>query len=338
MAQPLPNIHGGPVRLVIPGWPGSVSAKWFTRLWVRDKYHDGPGMGATSYRVAIKPMVPGDKPDDGNFRDLESMPVRSIITSPANGTKLAAGTKEVKLRGAAWAGDTPSSRSTSRSTSARPGRAPSSTSRRTSTTGSAGPRRVEAAVGRLLRNLDARHQLQGRDAAAYRRQLESAGLRRQSDAPGRGAGRLMLRALVALRRPASRWPPHCSASGGAFAQAPQFTPRDENPEDFPRRPRPRRHVLRLHRLPQLQARGAAGHDPPAVGRLAAMDDRPARHVAAAGQGAEDRARLSRSDLPAARAGAAAAAGRIRSRRAERAAPSIHRLRRWNSAEKVIDRG
>ena len=103
--QPLPNIHGGPVRLLIPGWPGSVSAKWLNRIWLRDKVHDGPGMGQFSYRVAIKPMVPGDKPDEKNFRDLESMPVRSIITSPANGTKLPAGTKEVKLRGAAWAGD-----------------------------------------------------------------------------------------------------------------------------------------------------------------------------------------------------------------------------------------
>jgi sulfite oxidase len=103
--QPLTNIHGGPVRLIIPGWPGSVSAKWFTRLWVRDKYHDGPGMGSTSYRVAIKPMVPGDRPDPNNFRDLESMPVRSIITSPANGAKLGKDTRELKLRGAAWAGD-----------------------------------------------------------------------------------------------------------------------------------------------------------------------------------------------------------------------------------------
>lgn len=103
--QPLPNIHGGPVRLLIAGWPGSVSAKWLNRIWIRDKYHDGPGMGATSYRVAINPMVPGDKPDEKNFRDLESMPIRSIVTSPANGTKLPAGTKEVKLRGAAWAGD-----------------------------------------------------------------------------------------------------------------------------------------------------------------------------------------------------------------------------------------
>lgn len=103
--EPLPNIHGGPVRLVIPGWPGSASHKWLSRIWIRDKEHDGDGMKGTSYRVAIRPMVPGGKADDSNFKILESMPVRSIITSPANGTKLAAGTREVRLRGASWAGD-----------------------------------------------------------------------------------------------------------------------------------------------------------------------------------------------------------------------------------------
>ena len=103
--EPLPNIHGGPVRLIIPGWPGSVSSKWLTRIWVRDKVHDGAGMGGTSYRVTIKPMIPGGKPDESNFRDLESMPVRSIITSPANGTKLASNVRELNLRGAAWGGD-----------------------------------------------------------------------------------------------------------------------------------------------------------------------------------------------------------------------------------------
>jgi sulfite oxidase len=103
--QPLSNIHGGPVRLLVPGWPGSVSSKWLNRIWVRDKVHDGAGMGATSYRVAIKPMVPGDRVDPDNFRDLESMPVRSIITSPANGTSFGREVREVKLRGAAWAGD-----------------------------------------------------------------------------------------------------------------------------------------------------------------------------------------------------------------------------------------
>jgi hypothetical protein len=33
------------------------------------------------------------------------MPVRSIITSPANGAKLAPGTRKLALRGAAWDGD-----------------------------------------------------------------------------------------------------------------------------------------------------------------------------------------------------------------------------------------
>jgi sulfite oxidase len=103
--KPLDNIHGGPVRLIIGGWPGSVSAKWLNRIWIRDKVHDGAGMGGTSYRVAIQPMVPGGKVDEKNMKDLESMPVRSIITNPADGTKIPAGARELKLRGASWAGD-----------------------------------------------------------------------------------------------------------------------------------------------------------------------------------------------------------------------------------------
>ena len=103
--QPLPNIHGGPLRLVVPGWPGSASQKWLTKITLIDKEHDGPGMTEFSYRVPIKPMIPGDKGDPKNFRILESMPARSIVTSPANGSKIATGTKELALRGAAWAGD-----------------------------------------------------------------------------------------------------------------------------------------------------------------------------------------------------------------------------------------
>ena len=103
--QPLPNIHGGPVRLIYPGWAGSASQKWLTKITLRDKEHDGPGMTEFSYRVAIKPMVPGDKGDPKNFRILESMPVRSIITNPGNGAKLPTGTTSIALRGAAWAGD-----------------------------------------------------------------------------------------------------------------------------------------------------------------------------------------------------------------------------------------
>jgi DMSO/TMAO reductase YedYZ molybdopterin-dependent catalytic subunit len=103
--KPLDTIHGGPLRLIVPGWPGSASHKWLSKITLRDKVHDGQGMMGTSYRTAIKPMVPGSKADDSNFKILESMPVRGIITSPMNGSKMAAGTREVNLRGAAWAGD-----------------------------------------------------------------------------------------------------------------------------------------------------------------------------------------------------------------------------------------
>jgi len=103
--QPLENIHGGPLRLVHPGWPGSASHKWLSKITLRDKVHDGQGMLGTSYRVAIKPMMPGGKGDDSNFKILESMPVRGIVTNPSNGTRLSAGTRELRLRGAAWAGD-----------------------------------------------------------------------------------------------------------------------------------------------------------------------------------------------------------------------------------------
>ncbi len=103
--QPLPNIHGGPVRLIYPGWAGSLSQKWLTKITIRDKEHDGPGMTEFAYRTAIKPMIPGDKGDPKNMKILESMPVRSIITNPGNGAKLPAGTRDLPLRGAAWAGD-----------------------------------------------------------------------------------------------------------------------------------------------------------------------------------------------------------------------------------------
>ena len=62
-------------------------------------------MGGTSYRVPVTPIVPGSDNDGKSFRDLEALPMRSIITSPAHGTRLPAGTRDLPLRGAAWDGD-----------------------------------------------------------------------------------------------------------------------------------------------------------------------------------------------------------------------------------------
>jgi DMSO/TMAO reductase YedYZ molybdopterin-dependent catalytic subunit len=103
--QPIPNIHGFPVRIIAPGYPGSASQKWLKRIWVRDKVHDGQGMGGNAYRVAKFPVVPGSSIKEEDTEIMRSMPVRSIITSPANGAKLDAGTRELALRGHAWAGE-----------------------------------------------------------------------------------------------------------------------------------------------------------------------------------------------------------------------------------------
>lgn len=103
--EPLPFVHGGPLRLVVPGWPGSLSQKWLTRIWIRDREHDGPGMTGLSYRMPVHPIPPGSDGAGVPLRILESMPVRSIVTAPADGAAYPAGTREIVVRGAAWAGD-----------------------------------------------------------------------------------------------------------------------------------------------------------------------------------------------------------------------------------------
>ncbi len=101
----MPLIHGAPARLVVPGWAGSLSTKWLNRIWIRDKEHDGPGMGGFSYRLTKTPIVPGTKGGEKDTVILEAMPVRSVITFPADGTRLPAGTKKLDLRGQAWSGE-----------------------------------------------------------------------------------------------------------------------------------------------------------------------------------------------------------------------------------------
>lgn len=99
----IPVAHGYPLRLVIGGWPGSVSGKWVHRISVRNKIHDGAKM-SSSYRVPIHPLEPGSKLEEDNSQIIESMPVRSVITYPKSGAMITKG-KTLSLRGHAWAGD-----------------------------------------------------------------------------------------------------------------------------------------------------------------------------------------------------------------------------------------
>ncbi|MCA9483812.1 MAG: sulfite oxidase [Nitrospina sp.] len=102
--KPIPELHGYPLRLVTPGWPGSTSIKWLHRIWIRDREHDGPKMTGHAYRLPRYPVEPGQEVPDKDMEIIESMPVKSMITFPKTQLAHQKG-KPLEVRGHAWAGD-----------------------------------------------------------------------------------------------------------------------------------------------------------------------------------------------------------------------------------------
>jgi DMSO/TMAO reductase YedYZ molybdopterin-dependent catalytic subunit len=100
----IPALHGAPLRLVCGGWPGSASGKWVRRIDIRNRVHDGPKMTGKSYRVPCSPVAPGAQVDDADMCIIESMPVKSLITSVRSGIVHPVA-KPLKLGGWAWAGE-----------------------------------------------------------------------------------------------------------------------------------------------------------------------------------------------------------------------------------------
>ncbi len=100
--EALHPMNGAPLRLVVPGWPGSCSQKWLTRIEALDQLHDGTKMGAPSYQVPAYPVAPGTEVPLEDFEIINAMPVKSLITYPQDGADV--GT-EFEVRGHAWAGD-----------------------------------------------------------------------------------------------------------------------------------------------------------------------------------------------------------------------------------------
>lgn len=100
--EPLPRVHGYPLRALVPGWTGSASIKWLKGIEVLDAPFKGTYMD-DSYRMPRHPVAPGERmPADTVI--AEAWPVKSIITSPASGAKSSLG-QTVLIEGKAWAGD-----------------------------------------------------------------------------------------------------------------------------------------------------------------------------------------------------------------------------------------
>jgi DMSO/TMAO reductase YedYZ molybdopterin-dependent catalytic subunit len=98
---PLPGVHGGPVRLVVPGWGGNAWTKWVRSITVAAEEAQGFYM-QTGYRLPRTPAPPDAVLSPSDLVPVTTMNVKSLITRPAAGAKVATGRLEV--RGIAWTG------------------------------------------------------------------------------------------------------------------------------------------------------------------------------------------------------------------------------------------
>jgi DMSO/TMAO reductase YedYZ molybdopterin-dependent catalytic subunit len=102
--EDIPLQNGYPLRLVLGGWPGSVSGKWLKKIVIRNQVHDGAKMAAPSYSVPKVAVAPGSKVPNEDMKIIESMPVKSLISFPQSGIDHDFRERLV-IRGHAWAGD-----------------------------------------------------------------------------------------------------------------------------------------------------------------------------------------------------------------------------------------
>ena len=100
--QPIPLLHGAPLRVIVPGWEGAYSVKWLQRLTVASKEHDGFWV-ASAYRYPVRRVMPGAAVDAKDQVPLTGLAVKSLITRPIDGAAVAAG--PVRIAGFAWAGE-----------------------------------------------------------------------------------------------------------------------------------------------------------------------------------------------------------------------------------------
>lgn len=99
--EPLPLLHGAPLRLIVPGWMADACVKWLTDLTISDQEAPGYYM-QTAYRYPVRPVQPGERVDPKDLRPVEAMIVKSLITSPRDG---GTANGDIVLKGVAWTGE-----------------------------------------------------------------------------------------------------------------------------------------------------------------------------------------------------------------------------------------
>jgi sulfite oxidase len=95
--EPLPAVHGAPLRVVVPGYIGARSVKWLERIELRSTPWDG-----YFQRVAYRLLPEDGTPGAGAGMALGLVALNADVLAPADGATVPAG--PVELRGHAFAG------------------------------------------------------------------------------------------------------------------------------------------------------------------------------------------------------------------------------------------
>lgn len=100
-SEPLPRLHGAPVRVVVPGYVGARSVKWVTSIMVQDSPSDNY-FQSTAYHI-LPPDVDPDTAPPHTGIPLSSVALNCDILEPDDSSTVPAG--ELKISGYAFAGD-----------------------------------------------------------------------------------------------------------------------------------------------------------------------------------------------------------------------------------------
>ncbi len=101
--EPIPAVHGGPVRLVIPGYYGNMNVKWLSEILYETEESPSP-FQSKAYREVKKPVKPGTFTvkdyNTGNSTPTYAFKTMSVIFYPLAEDRVKAG--PVEIRGVAW--------------------------------------------------------------------------------------------------------------------------------------------------------------------------------------------------------------------------------------------
>jgi sulfite oxidase len=97
--EPIPRDHGGPVRLVVPGYVAARSVKWLTEIYVSDEESRSAWQRGGAYKSFGPSVKSLNAFDAEKYPSVQEMPVQSAITSYTlqQGGKL-------QVTGWAWSG------------------------------------------------------------------------------------------------------------------------------------------------------------------------------------------------------------------------------------------